>query len=108
VYRGEGNIEFTCYWPYAHTPDKDTKISEKMLPEGKFGMDGKNIGSYGMFNNKSLWAGASGLTSSTGTCTGENPGDLPAPFIMKAPEEITGKSTSSELTFKVGELEIKV
>jgi hypothetical protein len=21
IYKGEGTIEFTCYYPYAHTPD---------------------------------------------------------------------------------------
>lgn len=100
VYRGEGNIEFTCYWPYAHTPDKDTKVSEKILPEGKFGMDGKNIGSYGMFNNKSLWAAGSGLTSSTRACTGENPGDLPAPFILSK-SGTTNANTTFTITDKL-------
>jgi hypothetical protein len=22
VYKGEGSVQFTAYWPYAHTPDK--------------------------------------------------------------------------------------
>jgi predicted phage tail component-like protein len=25
VYRGEGTLQFTCYYPYAHTPNRNTK-----------------------------------------------------------------------------------
>lgn len=97
IYKGEGSVAFTAYWPYAHTPDY----------VGSGTASGKNFDSYSGFRNGSEWKIASGLTSLTGSCAGENPGDLPAPFVMKAPETITA-SGSSELTFKVGELEIKV
>lgn len=103
IYRGEGNIEFTCYWPYAHTPDYETKMSPKMLIDGRFGMNGKILTSYGMFRNKDHWAFASGLINYNETCQGENPGDLPAPFVLTK-EGITNKNTF----FRVGALNIKV
>jgi hypothetical protein len=53
------------------------------------------------YPKKYLWAEASGLTSTTGTCTGENPGDLPAPFFFSK----TG-ATNANTTFKVGNLQI--
>lgn len=171
VYRGEGTVQFVCYWPYAHTPDwiqretYDIKVGEiwrignndittrylyidgilnanKVIQfryidndglqrwstlanedeadsqlidlgkvaevinmkanqdvsikiytaEGASGSgtktliyafhNGQKLDSYSYFSNRDLWADASDLTSSTGACTGENPGDLPAPFIL--------------------------
>ena len=74
IYKGEGSVTFTCYWPYAHTPDYIGATGTA---------NGKDLDSYtdADFNNKTQWAAASGLTNSTGVCMGENPGDLPAPFI---------------------------
>ena len=68
--------------------------------------NGRQASSYSNFSNKSLWLISSGLTD-TSPCRGENPGDLPAPFIMRAPKTITAE-TSAELTFEVGELEITI
>jgi hypothetical protein len=57
---------------------------------------------------------ASGLKESViGYCQGENYGDLPAPFIFKAPETInedslTNSASLASLTFVVGDLEIVV
>lgn len=95
VYRGEGTVQFTAYWPYAHTPD--------YIQNGLTQMNGKSLTSYIHFTNKDEWTAASGLTSSTGTCTGENPGDLPAPFILKQDGFIP-----SGTTFTVGESEITI
>ena len=207
IYKGEGSVTFTAFWPYAHTPDYVTteettsltiKVGEwtevnsiekiisyaklpvvsnepdellthvekfqinneetiyssnfltatglyvtdgiktiKVLeqegyPEGQFITfrvlsyntnamtnatysqvtfspllaNGCQASSYSNFNNKSQWLASSGLTDSS-PCRGENPGDIPAPFVVKAPETIA-ESASQELTFKVGELEIKV
>lgn len=73
VYKGEGTIQFTCYYPFAHTP-KLTKSNK----------DGKVLNNYNTtyYSNKSEWAAASGLTSSF--TPGMNKGDLPAPFVLKA------------------------
>lgn len=87
VYKGEGTVQFTAYWPYAHTPDYIDTVG---------GASGKDLDSFAGFNNKNQWAGASGLTSSTGLCMGENPGDLPAPFT------VTGQC-SRAFKFVVGE-----
>lgn len=95
VYKGEGSVTFTCYWPYAHTPDY----------VGTGTNNGKNLNSYldTDFVNKSQWAGASGLTSSTGTCTGENPGDLPAPFKLTKTSLVYAGNK-----FQVGDLQITI
>ena len=93
VYKGDGSVQFTCYWPYAHTPD--------YVGVGR--ANGKNLNSYSSFTNKLMWAGASGLTSSTGTCTGENPGDLPAPFTLSYDGDINHK-----VKFTVGDLSIEI
>lgn len=65
--------------------------------------NGKDQDSYSYFNNKTHWAGASGLTSSTGTCTGENPGDLSAPFTLSYDGHINHK-----VKFTVGDLSIEI
>lgn len=189
VYKGDGSVQFTCYWPYAHTPDyvgyseitlqANTEVTlpralsgdflVKILPDievsSSFELsyyaggwikkqnigsakeayfsninitkiqaseaakirfyqyngfkyapcsivlnNGKDQDSYSYFNNKIQWAGASGLTSSTGACNGENPGELPAPFMFKYNDgtvDITISENTSK-TFKVGDLEITV
>ena len=188
VYRGEGSVQFTCYWPYAHTPDYvasgifETKGLGHIVPfeqtikgqyfyiesvdsendvvniafkspsgtnhtKGsvqlgtKFGFDseieivnieiskakkikfykttsannkedrqlvyvklnGKDLDSYTGFYNKSLWANASGLTATTGTCTGENPGDLPAHFVLTK-----SGSVAANTKFEVGSVNITI
>ena len=76
VYRGEGTVQFTAYWPYAHTPD---------------GM--QNIEDYWGFANTNYWRLASGLVHSTGRHLGENPGELPAPFVLIINAEVTAGTT---------------
>ena len=71
-YKGEGTVQFTAYWPYAHTPDYVDNNTK----------NGKVFGSYAGFATAPQWQNASGLTSTTGACVGENPGDLPAPFVL--------------------------
>lgn len=84
IYRGEGSVQFTAFWPYAHTPDKiytrTTDINGFTKAGSEIG-NGKDFDSYDSFRNKEEWRIASGLISSTNTCLGENPGDLPAPFV---------------------------
>ena len=185
IYKGEGSVSFTAYWPYGHTPkyvtysetngfliaksnieyifpkldnnysslkcllnnktritfiDTNGKKTKKLINNGdiypisdglfsfipeqevlicfqywvdeaqeteppyvKFFLEGKNMSSYATFYNKEQWQLASGLTDADNICTGENPGDVPAPFVLTA--DIAQKG---ELTFKVGELSITV
>lgn len=86
VYKGEGTVQFTAYWPYAHTPDLVYKRSES-------GSGWVNGGSGKVFENyltafgssANQWKEASGLSKpGAGACTGENFGDLPAPFIFES------------------------
>ena len=98
IYKGEGSIQFTAYWPYAHTPDF-VGISGNA--------SGKKITSYNDFKNKDLWATASGLT--TNDNAGQNPGDIPAPFVLNHnPKNANGISVpaveaESEKTYSITE-----
>lgn len=103
VYKGEGKIDFTCYWPYAHTPNKSTKFSKKFSSKGIFGTDGKNQEAYAPFRNKNAWLEASGLQEGFDSGNGENYGTAPAPFVFS----VDG-STSAKTTYRVGDLSIYV
>ena len=95
VYRGEGSVQFTAYWPYAHTPDK-------VESSGGTKVDGKLFSSYSSFRNKNQWEAASGL-SATSSVTLKNPGDLPAPFIVSK-----SGTTAANTELQVGTLKIKI
>jgi hypothetical protein len=58
-----------------------------------------------MYPTKNQWSLASGLTDNF--TAGSNSGDIPAPFVLKAPTYIY-ESSLEELTFVVGDLTIKV
>lgn len=110
IYKGEGTLQFTAYLPYAHTPDKDTKISFKTHANGKFGKDGRKMASYSAYTylTKNQWVENSGLLAEdyyTQAGTGENPGDLPAPFVVSFPDDVE-ISAGEELT--VGDLSIEM
>ena len=100
IYRGEGNVQFTAYWPYAHTPDY---VGSSGTANGKdfdsYG-GGTGAGAWG-FRNRTEWKLASGLTSSTGACLGENPGDLPAPFIYTHPTSLGDSESTSNAYYKI-------
>lgn len=85
VYKGEGTIQFTAYWPYAHTPNTNTKVSSLLTHNGTFGGNGKKLSNYieVLYPTKNEWAGASGLSIGGDVCRGENPGDIPTHFIAK-------------------------
>ena len=68
IYKGEGTVQFTCYYPYAHTPKTST-------------VDGRILDNY-TDANQTEWAAASELPSSSDFTIGMNRGDLPAPFIL--------------------------
>lgn len=88
VYKGEGTIQFTCYYPFAHTPNT----------EKPNGFDGRSLSNYNQ-SNKSQWATASKLSTHS---DGNNPGDLPAPFIA------TKNSIPANTTLKVADCEIVI
>lgn len=82
VYRGEGSVQFTAYWPYAHTPDNVYQQVEDGEPT-KIG-SGKVISSYSNFPTSEQWKETAGLVEdSNKVCKGENPGDIPAFFVME-------------------------
>ena len=108
VYKGEGSIEFTCYWPYAHTINKDTSIFNCF--EGATGkltpwFNTKKLSAYPeeIYPTKHQWSVASGLSDSTETCIGENPGDLPTPFILTK----SGYINAGE-TYTIGDVSITI
>ena len=65
--------------------------------------NGKDFDSYSEFENRLQWQEASGLTSGGGKCQGENPGDIPATFILICPDE--EEFAEGDMP-KIGELEI--
>lgn len=107
IYRGEGSVQFTAYWPYAHTPDYvETKANMDIINYIPIN-NGKLWTKYNTFQNKKDWGLSSGLAVENGnsltnafttTCLGENPGDLPAPFIYTHPINL-GSGTSSTITY---------
>lgn len=62
IYKGEGSITFTCYYPYAHTP---TKLWAKDVNHGNMirymDMDGKILENYDqtIYTSKNEWASTS-------------------------------------------------
>lgn len=103
VYKGEGTIQFTAYWPYAHTPDY-------VGAEGE--ADGRLLSSYSSVFKTTHWDSKALLKKEEGddkiiAGDGENLGDLPAPFILKAPQSIPLPDRDS-VVLKVGELEITI
>ena len=97
IYKGDGTIQFTAYYPYAHTPNTTTKVSRVLQTQtGQFGQDGRDLDSYPyneedpnymLYPTKPRWKIASGLRSSSeeqfAIGMGENLGDIPATFVLK-------------------------
>lgn len=94
VYKGEGNVVFTCYWPYGHTPDwvwtTTDGINFAATPA-----DGRLSGSYSelAYPTKSEWLKTSGLTNDVVY----NRGELPAPFEVTL-TDITDEEIPEEIT----------
>ena len=112
IYKGEGSIQFTCYYPYAHTLNSSTKRYVKNLmldgnseDEKDYYFVGQNLDYFldASYPTKDQWAASSQLTTNTGTHTGENPGQLPAPFVLSRLGKVDKNSV-----FKVGNFQIKV
>lgn len=89
VYKGEGTIQFTCYYPYAHTPTIE-----------KQGFDGRSLDNY-TNENKSQWSEASKLAEIHST--GMNKGDLPTTFIFNKIGDI-----GMDEIFAVGDCKITI
>lgn len=72
IYKGEGTVQFTCYYPFAHTPDYVIDSNNKKL-------EGNYHTSYSDFHNYSDLLNA-GVLPGTNK---EAYGDLPFNFIAK-------------------------
>lgn len=96
VYKGNGSVQFTCYYPYARTPDKVqiwSASTNTWRDQTNKGSNGKSLLQYEVFANCDEWAAASGLTNSP--IIGENFGDLPAPFELSTKKEIAKNTVLS-------------
>lgn len=56
IYKGEGTITFTAYWPYAHTPDYVAPAGEIITEEKEHGLWGGTI-KYWVDNKRVFKAG---------------------------------------------------
>jgi predicted phage tail component-like protein len=101
IYKGEGSITFTCYYPFARTPNKlwRYKTAEEVKKMGGsdkdiiYGeADGKFLENYNdkIYTNKNEWATASGL----------HPPYEPMKGIIKGDRQISciGTLTVTQLT----------
>lgn len=89
VYKGEGSIQFTCYYPFAHSP------------KGKKFLSG--------YNNENIneWAAASGMLSERGEVDDfssntkstkiYNPGDIETDFILTLKFDTNGQINISNI-----------
>lgn len=95
VYKGEGSLTFTCYYPYAHTPDW-VWVIDNNGEYSKKAADGRRISSYDVlaYPTKSEWNQGAGLTDSVN----KNLGDVEAPFVVT---NASGQVTVGDLTVNI-------
>lgn len=102
VYKGEGTIQFVCYWPYAHTPDENTILFPRYLHSNtySFGEDGRAESSYDewLYPTRQQWASAGVLNTTQLVGIGENYGDVPTHFTLSLEGAIENGTT-----FEVGD-----
>jgi predicted phage tail component-like protein len=84
VYKGEGSITFTCYYPFAHTPTKlwsAEKDRKGNLIYSYIDADGRLLSNYDedAYTNIEEWSEASGLAEKD---TSVICGDIAAPFTF--------------------------
>lgn len=91
MYKGEGTIQFTCYYPYAHTPTVKNGMA----------FDGRILDNY-TDENKAQWSAASQIPARESFTIGSNFGDLPSPFVFTLQKVKNGDK------LKVGSLEITI
>lgn len=111
VYKGTGSVQFVCYWPYAHTPDfiafrSNGEYTTEYIEQDAQGVqtkretDGRVKKHFDYFpaSVRAEWSDiiANFPTTHSDVCIGENPGDLPAPFVLTASSPVSGN------VFKVG------
>ena len=98
IYKGEGTVQFTAYWPYAHTPNTDTKISKKFRKTGTFEKNGLLFNEYDewLYPMRDQWKFSSGLSRISNPNIGENHGDIPTPF------KLTFNSIIEDLKITIG------
>ena len=94
VYRGEGTIQFTCHYPFAHTPTWRWYSTNGTQFERR-NMDGRVASNYTKDNNKayptfSEWGSTTELAQNSNEVS-INHGDIPAPFLV---EQISSSTTS--------------
>ena len=90
IYKGEGTIQFTCYHPYARTPEEEPH-----------GFDGRSIDKYyERYDNYREWEYSSGITTHK---DGMNPGDVPAPFILEIADTVP-----KNIDLIVGDLKVTI
>jgi hypothetical protein len=97
VYRGEGSVAFTCYYPFARTPDwvwsKDDD-GNYIATEA----DGRLLESYKDYSNVDEW-NDSAIPVLTNT-TDVNRGEIEAPFVVEGAQ---GTVTVGDLTITIPE-----
>ena len=101
IYKGEGTIQFTCFYPYAHTPDWVWLKTGIAGPGGnfesveKYEVDGKFIENYSTdyYISKLEWEESSGLLTNAESGLLINRGDMPAPFKVQIDYPIKEKTT---------------
>ena len=96
IYKGEGSIQFTCYYPFAHTPTK-TKSNQ----------DGRSANSYTSRHYPTYDQWKSGSNLMPVHKDGRNKGDIPAPFVIKTNKTFLQNIKKGD-KFKVGALEVTI
>lgn len=89
IYRGEGSITFTCYYPYAHTPSK------LWITDSVYGnADGKNLSNYRntIYTNINEWSDASGLKKVSDTGYTLIKGEVPTTLTITLKRASTASS----------------
>ena len=93
IYKGEGTLQFTCYLPYAYTPDwvwdwENPLVKDKVIQKKA---DGRVLSNYNkeIYKNKSEWAQGFGLFEKAPTVLVNN-GDIAAPFKVELPNMTAG------------------
>lgn len=88
VYRGEGTVQFTCYYPYAHTPTwrwtyYGSNYGTMTSHDGRVATDYTKYGNLA-YPTFSEWGDTKQLTQE-GESANVNRGDIPAPFTIAIP-----------------------
>ena len=68
-------------------------------------IDGKDLNAYQPFKNRFQWEGTSGLVADGSKCQGENPGDVPTPFILDMGQ---GAEVADGDWYEVGEVKLYI